>query len=261
MPSGACWGGLWPNHPTRIVEYSSSERANEPSLTLPVMPRSRRTPKGPTSARNQGPHNCRRRQAYAIASIRSAFHHQGLTRLGATPFRDAVTLCGRSLSQLREAVRPRARPSSAARSPRIITTRRPWFNPRARHASCSLTLRERGPHARRHLNGFCSSTFKDQRTSTSAGAGSRTPRAMKEVWPPKQQSQRDVRVTGRQAAEPIEPLQVRGIGGPTSVRVPARGRPRAGLGPNPLHSDTPCCSPVAPMLGVREQPARAMAAP
>lgn len=54
----------------------------------------------------------------------------------------------------------------------------------------SLTLRERGPHARRHLIGFCSSTFKDQRTSTPAGAESRTPRAMTKAMPPSQQPQR-----------------------------------------------------------------------
>jgi hypothetical protein len=37
------------------------------------------------------------------------------------------------------------------------------------------------------------------------------------------------------------------------MRVLVRGRPRAGLGPNPLHSNTPCRSLVAPELGVARE--------
>lgn len=47
--------------------------------------------------RNQEPTTPPPPSSLRRGSIRSAFHHQGLARLGATPFRDAVTVVGEAL--------------------------------------------------------------------------------------------------------------------------------------------------------------------
>jgi hypothetical protein len=135
MSEGFIGGGFRPNHPTRIVESSSYARESESSLTLPVMPRSRRTPKG------RGIVEEPRTPRWASPSSRhprmnpKRLPPSGTLQAGRYPFAGRCDLIGWSLPRYRATVRPRTRPSSAARSPRIITTRRPWCNPWARHAS------------------------------------------------------------------------------------------------------------------------------
>jgi len=225
------------------VESSSYARANESSLTLPVMPRSRRTPKGTASSRNQEPRVERRRQADTRAWIRSAFHHQGLSRLGATPLRDAVTLLvGVFLVVVRRFVPALGR----VLPPFHLESSWPGGHGAIRGLDMrrsSLTLRERGPHARRHLNGFCSSTFKDQRTSTPAGAESCTPRAVMKVCPPRQHSQRDV--PGDKVPKHRASRASVGQGrGRSNLRTHSRARsPARGTWPQPTSLEHPLLQP------------------
>jgi len=134
MSKGTLGGGLWPNHPTRIVEYSSYARANEPSLTLPVMPHSRRPRR---NVIGEEP----RTACWALPSSQrphidpKRLPPSGTHQAGRYPFPGRCDPIGRSLCRFRAAVRPRARSTSVACSPRITMTRRPWFNPWARHAS------------------------------------------------------------------------------------------------------------------------------
>lgn len=94
---GARRGGLRPNHPTRNGDSSSSAHVHERSLTLPVVPRAGFAPKSSPFARNREPTPPPLPSSLRRVSIRSVFHHQGLARLGATPFRDAVTMIGEAL--------------------------------------------------------------------------------------------------------------------------------------------------------------------
>lgn len=142
-------------------------RATEPSLTLPVMPHAEGAPKSALFVRNQGPNppplpsNLRR----GIDSKR--LPPSGTCQVGRYPFSGRCDRDWRSLIRRRVAGRPRAALSSAARSPRRSSD--PEIEGSTRELDMrrgSFTLRERGPHARRHLSGFCNSTFKDQRRST-----------------------------------------------------------------------------------------------
>jgi len=207
------------------------------------MPRARKAPRDPSSARNQEPRVKRCRQANTPTWIRSAFHHQGLTRLGATPFRDAVTLLvGVSLVAVRRFVPALGR----VLPPFHLESSRPGGRGAIRGLDMrrsSLTLRERGPHAGRHLSGFCSSTFKDQRTSTPAGAESCMPRAVMKVCPPGQQSQHDV--PGDKAASCRASRASVGQGrGRSNLRTHSRARsPVRGTWPQPTSLEHPMSRP------------------
>lgn len=134
--AGAHRGGLRPNRPTHIGDSSSSARARERSLTLPVMPHAEFAPKSSLFVRNQEPITRSLPSSLRRSLVRSVFHHQGLARLGATPFRDAVTICGEASFSSRIAGRPRAALSSAARSLRRSSGPKTKGSvPRARHAS------------------------------------------------------------------------------------------------------------------------------
>lgn len=93
------------------------------------------TPEGIAATKNQGPLAPTLPSSLRRGSIRGVFHHQGLARLGATPFRDAVTMVDEALFFPRSGT-----------SPRLVELCHPFtleklkpggsrFNPRARHAS------------------------------------------------------------------------------------------------------------------------------
>jgi len=97
MPRVGSLGGTLAYRPARLGDSSSSARASEHSQTLPVISRIQHAREGSPFAKDQEPITRALPSSLRGGSIRSVFHHQGLARLGATPFRDAVTSIGKGL--------------------------------------------------------------------------------------------------------------------------------------------------------------------
>jgi hypothetical protein len=133
------------------VEYSSYGRANEQSLAFGSF--SLHSFALRTSVEEKAKIRLceRRRQAATPFADQNAFHHQGLARLGATPFRDAVAFVGEALCVSSSG----SSPAEAARYLRFTQEKlHAWRKGSIRGLDVrrgSLTLRARGPYARRYL--------------------------------------------------------------------------------------------------------------